>query len=508
MKKITSITLSVLSGILMALSFPNANLGFLAFFCLVPLFIVIYYLKSFKQVILFSYLTGLVFFNFTAYWLVFVSPWLLLITLYVGIYFPIFGCIVKSFFNSSKKSAFLFVILIPSAWAALEYIRGNILTGLGWVLLGYSQYLNLPLIQIADIGGAYAVSFFIVAINALIFIFIRNRFFKKDEVFFNISKAAIFVLCISLFTLLYGFFRLNEKSDEVKVKISVLQGNIPLEWYWDPADKAKDLILDKYIDLTKAAAKESPELIVWPETSVPEFLEADPRIHDVIKNLSKEVDIPLLVGSPTITLGAYAEKLYNSVILQKEGKEIERYNKLHLVPFGEYLPLERNLYFIRKIIPQPIGEYTPGSRYTIFPLKDDVCFGVVICFEDVFPGIVSKFVRTGADFMINSTNDEWFMESSAPYQHLQASVFRAVENRRSVVRAANTGVSSFIDPKGKIFAKVEDKNGKDIFVEGFKTAEISIIKRKSIYTAIGDLFAVISLILSIGYIITLFRKRP
>lgn len=501
------ILLSILSGIILALSFPNANLEPLAFAGLVPLFIAVYFAKTAKRAMLLSYLTGVVFYTVVVYWLSYVSPILMFVVFYGGIYFLIFGYIVKRLFNLPKKNDALFIILVPSAWVVTEYLRNYLLTGLNWALVGYSQYLSRVFIQIADIGGVYIVSFFVVLVNYAIFIFIREKFLKPSDKFINAKKAVIIAIVGVLFVAGYGIFRLSEKIDGINVKLSVLQGNIPLEWYWSSSPDKHKLIMDKYILLTKEAAKEKPELIIWPETSVPGFLEENPDIHDAIKKLSKELDMPLLIGSPTLTLGKYAERLYNSVILQKKGAELERYSKLHLVPFGEYIPMETNLYFIRKIIPQPIGEYSPGSKYTIFPLKEGVDFGVVICFEDMFPNLVNNFIKKGARFMVNITNDEWFMESSAPYQHAQGSVFRAVENRINVVRAANTGLSCFIDPKGKIFAKVQDKTGKDIFVEGYKTAEITVSKKRSFYASCGDIFAIICLFFSVIFFLKIFVFR-
>ena len=245
------ILLSILSGVLLAISFPNANLEPLAFFGLVPLVIAVYYAESVKKAAFICYVAGVAHFGIVTYWLAYVSPWLLLVILYGGVYFLIFGYILKKFFNLPKKGGLTFVLLIPSAWTALEYIRGNILTGLGWSLLGYSQYLTPPVIQIADIVGAYGVSFFIVAVNCTVFILIKERFLKVKEKFANEKKAIIVVSIMAFFVIGYGLLKMNEKLEGPKVKLSVLQGNIPLEWYWSSSPNTYKLIMTNILFFQK-----------------------------------------------------------------------------------------------------------------------------------------------------------------------------------------------------------------------------------------------------------------
>jgi apolipoprotein N-acyltransferase len=292
----------------------------------------------------------------------------------------------------------------------------------------------------------------------------------------------LFVVLSVIFVLGYGFFKLNLNPDPCTlnpVKISLIQGDIPQHQKWDENFRAS--ILERYETLTKAAAKDEPDLIIWPETSAPGVIGEEPELLTGILDLAKEVKRPLLIGVVTSRDAHY----YNSAILiSPDSETLQQYDKLHLVPFGEYVPLERRFPFLRNLIGVPIGDFTSGKEYTIFKSqvtprlrsgqasqKSQVRFSTLICFEDTIPEMSRKFVKNGAQFLVNITNDAWFMESSAPYQHAAASVFRAVENRVPVVRVANTGLSCFIDHYGRIYDKVSDGK-KDIFVVGYKTGEI------------------------------------
>jgi len=265
------------------------------------------------------------------------------------------------------------------------------------------------------------------------------------------------------------------------------------EFKWDP--EAKGYILEKYLNITSKVNKDKPDLIIWPEAALPVVLEEEPIFMEQVKKLAKEIKIPILLGA----VNTQDDHYYNSALLiSSEGEISTKYNKLHLVPFGEYIPFRKTVSFLETIV--PIGDFTAGREYTVFKtqnskLKTQNFFSVLICFEDLFPGLSREFIKKGADFLVNITNDAWFKRTSSPYQHLQASVFRAVENRVSLVRAANTGVSGFITPTGKILSLVQDKTGRNIFVDGYVTGEITHLKRNlSFYTRRGDVFVAICLV--------------
>jgi len=297
---------------------------------------------------------------------------------------------------------------------------------------------------------------------------------------FSTLYSLLSTLLILTALLSYGYYRLNQPFLGETLRASVIQGNIPQSQKWDSARTGG--ILDRYRRLTYQAAKDKPQFIIWPETSVPGDLEGEPILLGTITELAKEVNIPLLIG--TIRADDESNKYFNNAtLIDKSGDIIKSYSKLHLVPFGEFIPLENVFGFLRNIA--PIGDFKRGIEYTVFNLGD-VKFSSLICFEDIFPSLVRRFAKNGAGLLINITNDAWFGDTSEPYQHAQASVFRAVELRRAVIRAANTGLSCFINPKGEIIASVKDKVGKEIFVSGYKTAAIPLVKTRSIYTHYGD----------------------
>jgi len=268
----------------------------------------------------------------------------------------------------------------------------------------------------------------------------------------------------------YGWHALQQKFMDPDIKVSVIQGNIPQKEKW--ATEYVDSILARYQQLTLAAAKDKPQLIIWPETSVPGYILDEPKIFKNIVSLSKKVNTHLLVGSPRESEkgGIY----YNSAFLFAGSGEIKKvHDKIHLVPFGEYIPYKNMFWFLQD---SAIGDFSPGEHYTLFSLPNNkqksVQFAVLICFEDIFPSLVRRFRRGGADFFIVITNEAWFKISAEPIQHLAMSVFRAIETRCWFVRAANTGISGFIDPYGKVRAKVERGN-EDIFVSGFKSLTLA-----------------------------------
>jgi len=242
------------------------------------------------------------------------------------------------------------------------------------------------------------------------------------------------------------------------------------------------------------------DLIVWPETSFPGYLEDDPVMAAQLRSVVRQSRTDVLVGAPTFGDLEKGLHFYNSaVFFGPDGEERGRYHKVHLVPFGEYVPFEPFFSFIRNFA--QIGRFTAGQERTIFTMVTryqktniKVNFAALICYEDIFPDLVREFRNNGADFLVNMTNDAWFGKTSAPYQHAQASVFRAVENRVHVVRAANTGLSCFISPEGRILDSVKE-NGEEIFVTGHRGAELILRKERSFYTRFGDIFAAFCFIL-------------
>lgn len=507
---VVRLSLSVLAALLLILSFPPFNIWIFAWMAFIPLLFAIEGQKPLRAFLL-SYLTGYLFFIGTIYWLIHVTlPGMFAIAAYLAIYFGLFGVIVS---YSQLPTPNYKLFFIPAAWVALEWIRAHALTGFGWNLLGYSQSFNLPVIQISDISGVYGVSFLVVMFNTAVYLTIKNLRKKKD--------VGIPLIIVSFFIFLvlgYGYFRLNNIFTGEKIRIAVIQGNIPQNEKWDP--DFSDMIMAKYLKLTKEAAKGKCDLIVWPETSVPGFIENEKDMLDKVKYLVSDVNTPVLVGAPRYEDTKKGTLYYNSAYLfSKDGRIAGRYDKVHLVPFGEYVPLKNVFAFVERFSRRPIGDFTAGKDYTVFRFflgrsandKDarwqfmkKVSFSCLICFEDIFSPLAREFVKRKANFLINMTNDAWFGRSGASYQHAQASIFRAVENRINMIRAANTGLSCFIDQKGRVTARVSDGKN-DQFVDGFSVHDIVLSRTKTIYSVYGDVFAYICLLFTILTILRIIR---
>lgn len=480
-----NISLAALSGILAFLAFPPFGFSFLGWICLAPLLLVINKNDP-RQNFWYAYLSGVVFFGCLLYWLVNVSvPGTVILVVILSVFYGLFGLLAGYALKYSMD-----LLLLPFIWVVLEYIRSNLFTGFPWGLLGYTQYRNINLIQIADITGAYGVSFLVVVFNIAVFAWIT----RSGRKIAYMIIALLFVLIASI----YGMHRLSNYYIWGSPRISVVQGNIPQQHKWD-AKLAKDIIKE-YSRLTTEAAKDDPDMIIWPETAYPYLVEGKDKPAREISVLASEQEIPILTGIIYTEGGVY----YNSAAVF-EGKEqlADVYNKVHLVPFGEYVPFGKFLSFLRNYIDKPIGDFGKGKKYTLFPVKsirsliaadgtiqrriNFYKFGVLICFEDIFPYITREFVRKGANFVVNITNDAWFGDTAAPRQHLQSSVFRAVENRVPVIRAANTGISCFVDSTGKVLSSVEVE-GKEILVSGFATSNVDIYAGRTVYTVYGDIF--------------------
>ena len=498
------IILAIISGTMLALAFPPLDFYSLAWVAIIPLLISLGG-KELKASFFLGTLTGFVYFIGTIYW-VFNSMYfyggipavlslliLIALCLYLGIYIGIFSMLFRYL---SKRSRFPALFIIPVLWVTLEVVRTYAFTGFPWSILGYSQYNFLTFIQIADITGVYGVSFFVAAVNGAIFDVLiywpkkLNKMPLMDRwpMPVGLSVLTLF-LAVSIF---YGMWQLRADEIGKKIRASVIQGNFEQEMKWDIKFQRK--IIDTYKRLTAKAASYSPSLIVWPETAVPFVFgnsasPSDASLTAELVDFQKTLGTHLLFGS-VIAKDVKDDRyqLSNSAVLMSpDGKVLSEYDKIHLVPYGEYVPLRRFFPFIEKLV-VGIGDFVPGEEYTVMDMQK-AKVSTLICYEIIFPGMVRKFADKGANLFVTITNDAWFGRSSAPYQHFSMAVFRAIENRVPVLRAANTGISGFIDTKGRI------KRKSDIFVESVLTEEVAIGSlRKSFYTKYGDLFAFLCII--------------
>ena len=491
----------VISGVLLVPSFPPLDLYPIAWIALVPLLASLWD-KHIKMAFLYGMITGLVYFTGTVYWVFtaanvygkipFVPSALIVIALcfYLAIYVGVFSMIFNRLIKVSQLPA---LIIAPVFWVTLEFLRSYALTGFPWSSLGYSQYKFLPMIQVADITGVYGISFLVAAVNGAVFdlIYLSKRQSKMPlfpswpMIAGLIGLSIIIVFCLS-----YGLWRLGAETKGSSVRVSVIQGNIEQDKKWDI--NLQRAIIDTYKRLTLNAVNDSPDLIAWPETSVPFIFGYDKVLSAEITEFQQQISTYLLFGSTKVKDVKDGKYLLNNsaVLLSPDGKVASIYDKIHLVPFGEYIPLKWLFPFIDELV-TAIGDFTPGKEYTIMETPYG-SLSTPICYEIIFPGLVRKFTFRGADIIITVTNDAWFGRSSAPYQHFSKAVFRAIENRVPIARAANTGISGFIDAKGRI------KNKSDLFVEAVLTENLEVgAFKKSFYSKYGDLFSFLCIIISI-----------
>jgi apolipoprotein N-acyltransferase len=478
------LALASISALLLWLSFPKFNFSFLAWVAFVPLFFSLRN-ERFSKTLLFSFVAGFIFFVLTIFWLTHVTiPGMFVFSFYLSLYFVIFGL---GFYLIKKHHSFwLPLTFLPALWILLEFFRSTLLTGFAWVLLGYSQGPNLLALQVADLSGVYGVSFMVMFVNVFVFkVLSRNKGSRNYRDCSFIAPLLVIFLWLG-----YGLYRVMEDPGKTcPVKVSLVQGNIAQEIKWVPSFQEE--IIKRYELLTELSyLKEEPDIIIWPETAFPEYLEFD-GTDEPLKELAKKIKTPLLVGSIRIEEMRY----YNSAILfSAKGTVAGIYDKLHLVPFGEYIPLRKYLPWVERML--GIEDFTRGPGYEIFSVPASkygiIKFGVLICFEDTLGSMARTFVRKGADVLVNMTNDAWFGDSACPFQHLEASVLRAVENRVFVLRAANTGVSCFIDDTGRVIRRVHDDRGKATYVTGSETGLAYKTRRSSLYTQLGDYFVFLS----------------
>lgn len=472
----------IVSGILLALSFPSAGWGFLAWFALVPLLASLDHAQNHSQALGFGLITGIVFFVFSIHWLTHVSTvgWMLVV-LMQSVYIMMFAWLAYVGMKSPKPVIFK-VVWIALAWTVSEVLRSEMpVFGFGWNLLAFSQSPYIPVIQIANVLGAYGLGFLIALVNASIL----YAWFRRKDWKTALGLVSVIGL-VSAGLLGYGKMTLAQPLDSKEfLRVSVLQGNIPQSVKWELM--AKEKILEIYEKLAQFAALEQPDLIVWPEASFPGYFNRDLQAAR-ISQLAAEIQTPFLLGG---LHWASEHELYNSAyFLGKDGAGGQRYDKLRLVPFGEYIPLKLIFGWLTPVADAfGISDFSAGTEAVVFHwARAEWPFGALICFEDTFPGLPRDLADRGARFLTVITNDAWFGKTSAPFQHLQASVFRAVENGVPVVRAANTGVSGFVSYQGRVLATVKDAKGEETFVMGQRTLDLPLMTERTLFRQGGFLF--------------------
>lgn len=485
-----SVIVCALSGALLSLSFPPVSIWLFAWIAFVPFIRSIRSTGknlSFKKTALVGFSFGFFHALTGLYWIDIVLekygglpvwasiPILVLLCSYIALYSVAFSIGVRMF----KEERFLPEwIFIPSLWVCLEWLRGQLLTGFPWNLLAYSQTELKWLRQIADITGSYGISWIVMLANVLI---ARITEAKQDRI-----GWALFIV-ILLASLWYGNSILSSGvscSSGNELKVAIIQGNIDQAQKWDEAFRNKTIEIYETLSLQAIGSGKSVDLIVWPESAMPFFYGFMPDLTAKVNEIIDKAGIPVFFGTVGLTGIEKDAKILNKAYLVEPGGLLAGdYAKEHLVPFGEYVPLKSLLFFVHKLVPTA-GDFVPGDSPGVIFFKGE-SLGVLICYEVIFPELVRKRVLHGASIIINISNDAWFGKSSAPYQHLESAIWRAIETRRPIIRSTNTGISAFIDPFGNINSSL------GLFQAGYLVGSVKPCSGITFYVRHGDLFVLL-----------------
>ncbi|MGV8075252.1 MAG: apolipoprotein N-acyltransferase [Syntrophobacteraceae bacterium] len=495
-----AILLSLLSGLLLTAGLPNFNLFFISWGALIPLFIALRD-KTAGEAFRLGYICGLAHFMSALYWIQFVVghygglPFaasigaLFLLCAYLAIYPALFGFVAQRWGNRSL----LWIFGLPGVWVMLEWIRAQALTGFPWANLGYTQTPFTPLVQVADIVGVYGVSWLIVLGNTTLMACIYRSRVR--------TSLVVFGLCF-LGSIAYGSWRVkaieNMREQSPAWPVAVIQGNIDQNRKWDPAFQQETLRRYRELSLKAASRNPAPELLVWPETAAPFFYGIEDSLTAQLNGIFAEIGKPVLFGSPAVTKVDGRARLQNRAYLIDGGVLRGAYAKQHLVPFGEYVPYQKILFFVHRLV-EAAGDFAPGGDSSPLFLKGK-SLGVLICYEGIFPELSRYAVQHGANALINITNDAWYGRTSAPYQHMEISRWRAIEFRVPLIRAANTGVSTIVDATGQICGAVP------LDEEGYLVCSVHPLNIQTFYARWGDLFALFCLSTSFVALVYTIRR--
>ncbi len=470
--------LAIFAAAALTLAFPRFDVEALAFVALVPLLVAFEGLNA-RQGAWLGYVFGLHWNVFLLYWLSpATTPGFLIAVIYLALFGALFGFLYVAATRYGRLPALL---CAPVLWVAIEWLRSIGYLAFPWGLLAHTQYKWNLLIQIADVAGTWPVSLVVVAVNVLVYYILKNRRHVATWLRAGGAAAALLgALC------LYGACARVTPNEGRPIRIGVLQPNIDQDVKWDPA--YRDQTMRVLVNLSYEAKREGAELIIWPETATPFYLFEDPFYREVVYDVAADLSVDLLTGTverkprPSVVRG-HDHHRYNAAALITPARGVAgRYAKVRLVPFGEHIPWDANLPSITETLFADSGDFTPGPGWNVIRTRA-YDLGCLICYEAVFPEISRAYSQRGADFLVNITNEAWFGRTNAPFQTLSSAVFRAVENRSWFVRSANTGVTCFIDPNGRVVRKSK------IYVANQLTDDVYARRYLTVYARYGDWFA-------------------
>jgi apolipoprotein N-acyltransferase len=508
------------AGLMWASFFP-LNQGWCAWFALVPLLFLVRARAKSRYVYIAALASGYVFYVAALKWMRVAHPMMVMAWFALALYLAMYFLLAVWLLRKVDRLRLPYAMTLPVVWVALELLRAHFITGFGWYTLGYTQHDYLAVIQIADLGGVYAVSFLVAMVNGLIFDVLTYSATRRALVG---ASAGVVILLIAA-SIGYGMWRLSQNDFAIGPRVCMLQTNIPQDIRNDRGDNnergqtSAKAIIQHTLDLTNSMLRErqNPNLVVWPETTfVEDWLAAKegtppndlpPWLGEGIENRQKLIDEVAKVSRTSVLLGLNTvqfrkemkRELFNSALLVgRDGKERERYDKIHRVMFGEYLPARETLPFMEVFSPYP-HEYSLSAgehqtRFTLPTPQGEYRFGVLICFEDSDAVLSRGYARESedgppVDFLVNISNDGWFKGTEEHELHLAISRFRAVEARRALVRSVNMGISALVDGNGRVRALPGPSWRESKKMATAFTAEVPLDTRISPYARWGDWLA-------------------
>ena len=493
--------LAILSGVLLALSFPRFGHPAFAWIALVPLLITLSRGQPPLRAFYLGLTSGLLYFIGTIYWTGTVVRQfgglampvallaMLLLATYLALYPALTALITARLVRRAGTGALL---LMPAAWVTTEFARGYLFGGFPWVPLGNSQVTVLPVAQLASVLGVYGLSALVAFVNAALACAVLFR-----------GRSRMLVIAATVVLLGgvggWGAWRVADGTltrEGAPLRVGLIQGNIAQTDKWNPREARR--IFTTYIAMTRDAVKRGAEFVIWPESSTPFMFEEDDIGEESLRGLAREVRVPILFGSDQVDRSGETLRLYNAAFLvTPTGETAAVYRKMHLVPFGEYIPGKQLLYFVSPLV-ERMAEFAPGAAMVVLPVGEHR-INTAICYEVVYPSLIREAVANGSQLLTTITNDAWYGQSSAPYQHFALASMRAIEEGRYLARAANTGISGVVDPYGRVVQRSA------IFEQAGIVETVRLLTRRTIYSRIGDTIAYLSIALTV--VALLFVRR-
>ena len=506
--------LAIASGALLAFSFPSFGHPACGWIALAPLLMALQW-GSMTRAFVLGAVAGGVYFGGTLYWLTRVmsvygglEQWVgvlvnIALVAYLALFPAMFAAIMRGLIRSMGARALL---AVPFVWVATELGRTHLFGGFPWVLLGYSQGSVLPVAQFASVFGVYGVSALVTTVSAatasVAFTVTPSsrgmaegagrgeyRYFSGPQDRYRRYVPLLAVVVLVFGVAAWGSLRIRRAAmidAGQPVRVGLIQGNVDQAEKWD--ESRATAIFNNYLRMSRQAIAEGAALVIWPEASMPFYFEEDAAAAELVRTLARQSKVPILLGSNQAEKSP--PRLFNAAFLvQPDGTTGGVYRKMHLVPFGEYVPLKQVFFFAARLV-EAVSDFSPGLEPVSLPVLGH-SISTAICYEIVYPNLVRESVSQGSELLTTITNDAWFGPTSAPYQHFEQAAMRAIENGRYLVRSANTGISGIVDPYGRVLAKSH------LYEPAVIVGEARFLSASTLYTRIGDLFAYASTVLTV-----------